>query len=246
MYPVISWTESAARTSQLPPPVYSFRWFLPSTGYRMRSTSDKEFANFTRQHLFSSPSRHRSFTPWQIAAARSTDVARWLKPAAGSRRVLQGEKREATKSTADWKLMWMRERTRSNCGRRYPSMSVAKVEGGDHARDWGSLGGTGDCDCYAASTCTPRRAVARRLPRSPLRSLRYWPNRFKIAKATDPGGAVLLKPLSVSMRDIRLELDKLNLKWNYEITVSNYAGCSTWFVTRTISHICALFKKRFL
>lgn len=51
-----------------------------------------------------------------------------------------GEERPARESahTADWKLMRMRERTRSNCGRRYPSTSVAKVEGGETTQGLGT------------------------------------------------------------------------------------------------------------
>lgn len=51
-----------------------------------------------------------------------------------------GEERPARESahTADWKLMRMRERTRSNCGRRYPSTLVAKVEGGETTQGLGT------------------------------------------------------------------------------------------------------------
>lgn len=52
--------------------------------------------------------------------------------------------------SADWKLMRMRERTRSNCGRRYTSTSVAEAEGGETTHSQRRLGTT---------TCHYRRSV---------------------------------------------------------------------------------------
>lgn len=99
----------------------------------------------------------------------------------GARDTRGGKKREATESSADLKLMRMRERTRCNCGRRWPSTSVAKRE------RWGSQGlGTNSVArrLWSFSGLVERE---RRLPSSPLQSLRYCPTRFKIRKVADPG-----------------------------------------------------------
>lgn len=81
--------------------------------------------------------------------------------------------------------MRMRERTRSNCGRRYPSTSVAKAEGGETIQ---GLGTTRHCWrlwllAYGCSVRAHRRDQKRRLLSSPrVGTLLADLARFKIGK----------------------------------------------------------------
>lgn len=96
--------------------------------------------------------------------------------------------------------MRMRERTQSNCGRRYPSTLVAKVEGGETTQGLGTnspllaiviVSGT---RLFGACTpSTPEEKVAL-LASDRIGTLLADLARFKIGKvAGDPGGAVLLQ-----------------------------------------------------
>lgn len=104
-----------------------------------------------------------------------------------------GEERPARESahTADWKLMRMRERTRSNCGRRYPSTLVAKVEGGETTqglgttRHWWRLWLLAHGYSVCARMCRDQRRRLLSSPRfgTPLADLPL----FKIGKVVERG-----------------------------------------------------------
>ncbi|KOX76318.1 hypothetical protein WN51_11649 [Melipona quadrifasciata] len=122
------------------------------------------------------------------------------RPLANRRR--NGEERlDERAHTANWKLMRMRERTQSNCGRRYPSTLVAEVEGGETTQGLGTnspllaiviVSGTrlfGEC----TPSSTPEEKVAL-FASDRFGTLLADLTRFKIGKvAGDPGGAVLLQ-----------------------------------------------------
>ncbi|CAD1473161.1 unnamed protein product, partial [Heterotrigona itama] len=130
---------------------------------------------------------------------RPEDPASRETPLANRRR--NGEERlDERAHTANWKLMRMRERTQSNCGRRYPSTLVAKAEGGETTQGLGTNSPLlaiviVEQRHTVCSVRAHRRHQKRRLLSSPrIGTLLADLTRFKIGKvAGDPGGAVLLQ-----------------------------------------------------